>query len=48
MVLGGPEKKEGGLGDKRARSSLPVALSFERGEGWGTQEMGVEVGLQFY
>ena len=49
MVLGGPEKKEGGLGDKRAWSSLPVALSFERGEGWGEgwEEGGTATGCDY-
>ena len=47
VVLGGPEKKEGGLGDKRARSSLPVALSFERGEGWGHKRWGWRWGFSF-
>ena len=40
VVLGGPVKREGGLGDKRAWSSLPVALSFKRGEGWGHKRWG--------
>lgn len=40
MVLGGPEKKEGGLGDKRAWSSLPVALSFERERDGDTRDGG--------
>ena len=40
VVLGGPEKKEGGLGDKRAWSSLPVALSFERERDGDTRDGG--------